>query len=166
MPATLILLVGLPGAGKTTLARQLETGRAALRLTPDEWMALLFGAGESDEKRWLLESELLWAVAARALTLGVNVVLDYGCWARQERDLFRGRAAALGAAFELHVLDAPLEVLWARLNARNAALPPHTFPVTRDELNTWAGWYQAPDAAELASTTQPPFTAFLHRPPA
>jgi predicted kinase len=36
--ATLVLIVGLPGAGKTTLARRLEVERAALRFTPDEWM--------------------------------------------------------------------------------------------------------------------------------
>ncbi|MBZ9751635.1 AAA family ATPase [Deinococcus sp. HMF7604] len=166
MAATLMLLVGLPGAGKTTLARQLETGRAALRLTPDEWMAPLFGAGEAGEQRWLLESDLLWNVAARVLTLGMSVVLDYGCWARQERDLFRARAAALDVAFELHVLEVPLETLWARLDARNAALPPHTFPVTRAELETWAGWYEGPDHAELAPTTQPPYRAVVHRWPA
>lgn len=35
---TLFLTVGLPGAGKTTRARQLAKEHSALRLTPDEWM--------------------------------------------------------------------------------------------------------------------------------
>jgi AAA domain len=55
MPPTLYLLVGLPGSGKTTLARQLETERYALRLTPDEWMMPLFGWGESGDKREIVE---------------------------------------------------------------------------------------------------------------
>src|SRR2546421_9264967 len=42
-PAILYLLVGLPGAGKTTRARQLAVEAPALRLTPDEWMIPLFG---------------------------------------------------------------------------------------------------------------------------
>ncbi|MBB5374896.1 hypothetical protein HNQ07_000340 [Deinococcus metalli] len=159
MVATVHLLIGLPGAGKTTLARRLEAEHAALRLTPDEWMAPLFGAGEAGEKRWVLESELLWGVAARALTLGVSVVLDYGCWAREERDLFRARTAALGARFELHVLDVSLDTLWARLDRRNRTLPPSTFPVTRAELDEWAGWYEVPDAEELAPTATPPFAS-------
>ena len=36
---TLFLTVGLPGAGKTTMAKQLADERCILRLTPDEWMA-------------------------------------------------------------------------------------------------------------------------------
>lgn len=160
---TLFLLIGLPGSGKTTLARTLESEHAALRLSPDEWMAALFGAGESGEKRWVLEAELLWSVAARVLGLGVNVILDFGCWAREERDLFRARAAKLGVRFELHVLDVPQEILWRRLEARNAALPPGTFPVSRSELDEWRSWYEPPTPDELAPITCPPFRSRVWR---
>ena len=40
---TLFLTVGLPGAGKTTRARDLAATHRILRLTPDDWMAPLFG---------------------------------------------------------------------------------------------------------------------------
>jgi predicted kinase len=93
---------------------------------------------------------LFWGVAARALTLGVNVILDYGCWSETERDLFRNRAHELGARAEIVVLDLPLEVLWERLAARNAALPEGTFHITQEELEEFNSMYQAPDAAELA----------------
>lgn len=160
---TLYLLIGLPGSGKTTLARHLEVQHAALRLTPDEWLSPLFGAGEAWDKRWVLESELLWGVAARTLQLGVNVILDYGCWAREERDLFRARAAALGVRFELHVLDLPVDALWRRLEARNRRLPPGTFAVSRAQLDEWAGWYEAPCTRELRPTEQPPFLGCVWR---
>lgn len=39
----LTLMVGLPGAGKTTAARQLEEETGAIRFTPDEWHLFLFG---------------------------------------------------------------------------------------------------------------------------
>lgn len=148
---TLHLLVGLPGSGKTTRARELEDAERAVRLTPDEWMQPLFGAGDSDGKRAVLEHELLWGVAARVLSLGVNVVLDYGLWSRRERELYRVRAQAVGALARLHVLDVPLDELWLRLQARNAALPARTFVVTRDELDHWHGWFERPDATELAA---------------
>ncbi|EYB67813.1 hypothetical protein DEIPH_ctg032orf0057 [Deinococcus phoenicis] len=150
MPPTLHLPVGLPGSGKTTLARQLEQEHAALRLSPDEWMLPLFGAGDVDGKRDVLERQLLWGVAARALSLGVSVVLDYGLWSREERALYRERVRTLGVRAELHVLDVPLDELWRRLEERNRNLPPDTFPVTRAELEEWDGWFQRPDAAELA----------------
>jgi adenylylsulfate kinase-like enzyme len=35
--AIVYLIVGLPGAGKTTHAKELEISAPALRLTPDEW---------------------------------------------------------------------------------------------------------------------------------
>ena len=156
---TLFLLIGLPGSGKTTLARRLEGEYSALRLTTDEWMMPLFGTGEADGKRDLLESELLWSVAARALGLGVNVILDYGCWARTERFMYRARASALKMYFEMHVLDVPLDVLWERLDARNSTLPPDTFPVTRAELEEWASWYEVPTPDELKATDNPPFNS-------
>ena len=107
----------------------------------------------------MLESELLWSVAARALGLGVNVILDYGCWARSERGLFRARAAELGVGFELHVLDVPLDELWRRLDARNLTSPPHTFPVTRTQLEEWASWYEVPGPEELQATENPFFAS-------
>lgn len=69
--ATLHLICGLPCAGKTTFARQLEQKRAALRLTPDEWHIRLFGMDfledeEAHNARHTVVEELMWGVAARA----------------------------------------------------------------------------------------------------
>ena len=41
--AIVYLIVGLPGAGKTTHAKELEISTPALRLTQDEWQIMLFG---------------------------------------------------------------------------------------------------------------------------
>lgn len=98
----------------------------------------------------MLESELLWGIAARALTLGVNVILDYGCWSREERELFRKSAQDLGAKAELIVLEPPIDVLWARLDARNQAAPADTFQITRAELTSYDKLFQRPEPDELA----------------
>ena len=52
--ATMLLMVGLPGAGKTTRAKELAAAHRALRLTPDEWMIPLFGESNPDGKRDVL----------------------------------------------------------------------------------------------------------------
>jgi predicted kinase len=150
---TLFLIVGLPGAGKTTLAKMLERERPALRLTPDEWMTPLYGVmdqAELDSRRTPVET-MQWEIAARALQLGVDVVLDWGFWSRQERDDFRSRAAALGARAELRYLDVPAELLAARLAARNANLPPGAFRVSDEQLELYSSWFEPPTAEELES---------------
>lgn len=150
---TLHLMVGLPCSGKTTLARRLETERHALRLTPDEWHVQLFGQDVTepghDERHAQIES-LLWGVAARALALGVNVILDFGFWARVEREEYRERAKALGAASEIHWCDAPPGELLDRLAARNAQASGAVFTIPADRLAGWIALFERPDAAELA----------------
>ncbi len=147
--ATVFLPRGLPGAGKTTLARMLESERPALRLTPDEWMARVVGDGYDDVKRAAVEA-LLWEVGARALALGVDVVLDFGVWARSERDSYRAKAVALGANTRICFLDVPREELLRRLALRNANLPADTFTVTTDQLDLYFTWFEPPTSEELA----------------
>jgi predicted kinase len=150
---TLYLMVGLPGAGKTTLAKQLEQELGALRLSPDEWIAPLYGRDLTDayldRTRSPIES-VQWQVAERALTLGLDVILDFGFWSRQERDDYRDRAAALGARSEIRFVDVPLPELEKRLAARNADLPENCFVVTDASLHLWASWFEPPTPDELA----------------
>ena len=155
---TLQLMVGLPCSGKTTAARALEAKHSALRLTTDEWHIRLFGDdfGDADDvghdrHNWrhnALES-LLWDVAARALVLGVDVILDFGCWSKAERDEFRARAHHLGADFQIHFTDASEEVLLERLAARNAERPGGTFHRPEVELKEWIGLFERPSKDEL-----------------
>jgi predicted kinase len=49
------MICGLPGSGKTTLARRVEAESAAVRFTPDEWMAAL-GFHIYDEARDRVEA--------------------------------------------------------------------------------------------------------------
>ncbi|MEI6431125.1 MAG: ATP-binding protein [bacterium] len=138
--ATLILICGLPGSGKTTLAKRLERERNALRLCPDEWIATLLRDPVDREELHRLRSPveaMQWEVAARALTLGTNVILEWGFWSKAERTDYRMRAEALGAIVETHVLIVEREELRARLSRRNADLPPGTVTVTEAELDVW-----------------------------
>jgi predicted kinase len=154
-PPTLHLIVGLPGSGKTTLARRLESELNALRFTPDEWIASLYGDGLTqatlDAARDPVEA-LQWRVASRALSLGVSVILDFGFWTRSERDRFRAQAAELNARSQVHALIVPEEELWARLQRRNATLPPATFRISREQLSTWWNLFEPPDVNELRTS--------------
>jgi predicted kinase len=145
--ATLFMIMGLPGSGKSTLARRLEAEREALLLTPDDWMARIVRDGYDAERREAVKAVQL-DVAARVLELGKDVVLEFGFFSRSERDAARARASAVGATAQLVFLDLPFDLIWQRLDARNRALPPSTFPVTQEHLRLCERWLQRPQADE------------------
>jgi predicted kinase len=150
--ATLHLMVGLPCSGKTTLARKLEVERSALRLTPDEWQLPLFGQDaqepEHNARHSLIEA-MLWNLASRALVLGTNVILDFGFWAREEREDFRSRAKQLGASSEIHFLDVPDNELMKRLAARNSQPSQEIFHISEEMMKPWITFFQRPTPDEL-----------------
>jgi predicted kinase len=84
------------------------------------------------------------------LRLGLSVVLDFGLWARVERDEMRTAARDLGVGVELHYLEVPADELWRRIDLRNSAPPWDVEPIKREDLDEWLAIFQAPDAEELA----------------
>ena len=148
--ATLHLICGLPGSGKTTLARQLERELRALRLAPDEWMARIVGDGYDEAKRAAVEA-VQWEIAlgSSALARIKAVLRENGFWSRSERDDFRARAAVVGADTKLHFLDVPRDELLRRLALRNAAPQQATFSVNEAQLDLWSSWFERPSPDEL-----------------
>jgi predicted kinase len=132
---TLYLTCGLPGSGKTTLAKRLEQELPAFRLTGDEWLHALYpGISTPEAETGPFRSRverLQWLIALRSLELGCDVVLDWGVWAREERDLCRTGAREVGARVVLCLLDPPIDELWDRLSRRNADRPFGAFGIPR-----------------------------------
>jgi predicted kinase len=145
----MLLMVGLPGAGKTTRAKELAAVHRALRLTPDHWMIPLFGDPMADGKRFVLEGRLI-SVALQALRLGTSVVLDFGLWGRDERSALRWLARSAGAACQVVYLPVDKDVQLARIAHRQATAPHQTFPMSEADVDQWREQFQIPDAAELS----------------
>jgi predicted kinase len=141
----LVIVCGLPGSGKTTHAKQVERNLRAIRFCPDEWMSFLEISLWEAETRDRIE-KLQWKLTQDLLTLGHNVIIEWGTWARSERDALRMGARALGAAVELHFLDAAVEILFERIRHRNS----HSPPITLDDMLKWAGILERPSAEEMA----------------
>jgi predicted kinase len=108
----------------------------------------------NEEARARIE-KLQWKLARDLLALGHNVVIEWGTWARAERDALRAAARDPGAAAELHFLDAPIEVLFKRTSARK--MEP---AITLDQIKSWAEIFERPSPEELA-LFDPPFTVEL-----
>ena len=147
MEPTLHLTCGLPGAGKTTLARRLAGERDALRFTKDELVLALGGDLYDDELRDRVEAMLI-ELAFELLAAGRSCVLDFGLWSREERDALRLRARTQGVRVELHVLDVEPEELLRRIDTRYADAPHTTAEISADQLAAWASSFEAPDEEE------------------
>ena len=147
--ARLILICGLPGSGKTTLAKRLAGEVPAVRLSPDEWKHDL-GIDYDDEDGRVRLEQRLWRLGQELLGLGQRVILENGFWAREERDELRLVARSLGVPVQLHYLAASVEELWRRLEPRNRQALPGTAPIKREDLERWAIQFEPPDATESA----------------
>jgi predicted kinase len=175
----LVLMVGLPGSGKTTRARRIAAELGALRFTPDEWMMPLFGSAtpelaadgvepprptdpvgdaadprgpRPDGRRDVLEGRLL-TLGLRALDVGTSVVLDFGFWGRDERRSLFALARARGASCRVDYAEVTAGEQSQRIADRHVELPHAYEPLADDLLAEWRAMFQAPDADELAGRT-------------
>jgi predicted kinase len=146
----LIIVCGLPGSGKTRLARELERRLGAIRFAPDEWMDALSLDIYDEAMRANIEA-LQWKLAQQLLALGLIIIIEWGTWGRSERDALRLGARALGAAVELHFLSASEDVLFERIQRRGLENP----PIERSELSRWVEKFQAPMPEEMALYDEP-----------
>jgi predicted kinase len=160
----LMTFCGLPGSGKTTIAKELARTRGAVRLNIDEWVAALGVDFFDDEFRHKLHVRL-YEHGITLLKLGQSIMLEDGLWRRDERDSLmledglwrrderdslREVAHKLGAAIEIHYSDVPFDELWRRLEARNALGANGTVPITKQLLQECLPRFERPDEAELA----------------
>jgi predicted kinase len=156
--ATVHVIFGPCGAGKTTYAHALARREGAVPFILDEWGARLFGPDVSGplDFGWMVErlgrcNALIWSTASAVLAAGTSVVLDIGAMRRADRERIRQMAAGAGLTLQWHFVDAPQEVRRARVAGRNATkgetfvreVPPAMFDLL-ERL------YEAPERAELA----------------
>lgn len=151
MTPSLVLMTGLPGSGKTTLARELEA-RGFLRLCPDEQVWAEHGHYGRDFPRGeykVRERPILARIAgdaAIALRSGLSVVMDHGFWTAQERRDWRRVGEGAGATVVLVYLPATHDDLWARIQGRNAD--------TLDDPNSM--YFSESDLLRHATRFEPP----------
>jgi predicted kinase len=152
--ARLVLICGLPASGKSTLARRLAPEIDAIRLDKDGWATQL-GADVWDEGFRVRLEHQLWVLSQDLLGRGQSVILEWGHWARAERDEKRLGARALGVGVELHYLAVPVEELIRRAERRNMSGEWTASPITRAHFEKWATTFQPPDAEEMLLFDEP-----------
>ncbi len=147
-PARLFVLCGLPGSGTTTRAVELEERFDAVRMSADDWMGRLGTDIWDDAVRARIEV-IQRDLAMPVLLAGTDVVIEWGTWARSERDELRALARRAGALAHLEFLDAPLDELWDRVRTRGHEQSVGSRTITRDDLAAWSTIIERPTANEL-----------------
>lgn len=153
--ATLHVMHGFIGAGKTTFAKQLEQQTGALRLNLDAWMVALFGHNpplDSFETHLTAIRALQWQLACDLLTRGQDIILDYGFWQRAERDRLRAKASALpDVDIRFYSSSASRDVMRARALARNDTLNGETMLIEANTFDTLWPRFEPLGADEVAT---------------
>src|SRR5262245_6327477 len=136
----LVVLTGLPGSGKTTLAIRFAGSLPACRMCPDDWMMAAGINLWDDASRARIEAFQL-ELSLGLLRTGQNVVIEWGVWAREERDALRDAARKMGAQVELHYLTAATDELWKRIETRDLEGRWGSRSIRMHELEAWARQY-------------------------
>ncbi len=106
--ARLILICGLPGSGRTRLAKQLSIEVSAVRLSPDEWKHDL-GIDYYDEQRRVQLENRLWRPGQELLKLGQGVIMENRLVDRlspEERERYMVEGERIATALKLDVKEA------------------------------------------------------------
>ena len=145
---TLTLFCGLPGSGKTTLAKRLEQAGKGIRICTDDWQEHL-GIDHSNEEFHEKLQARLYELALALLRSGQDVILEDGLWQKSERSQKRADAKRSNARTEMHFFDVPFDEIWRRLEDRNDNLAYGAVPITRQQLERYWQLFQRPDEHEL-----------------
>jgi len=156
-PATLHVIFGPSGAGKTVYAHSFARREKAVAFVLDEWMAQLFAPDmpQPIEYEWMIErvqrcEAQIWSVAAGVLATGTDVILDIGLMRREDRARVREIAEGGGLPLQFHFVTAPVEVRRARVAERNVVKGENfAIEVLPEHFDFIEGVFEAPTADEL-----------------
>lgn len=99
MQTKLILMAGMPGSGKSTVAEQLSTALSLPVLSIDPIEAAMWSAGIPKETTGVAAYTVACAVAREQLRLGLSVVVDAVNPVEAAREMWRSLAREQGARF-------------------------------------------------------------------
>lgn len=149
-PATVWLLVGLTGSGKTVFAKRLEAG-GVVRLSVDELVFARhgrYGVDYHESEYFAKEAPVAEEVYARLgelVAAGRDVVLDLGLWWRADREAAKKLVEDAGGVWRLIYFKVDRGELLRRLHERNRRADANALMVTPQALEDFIARFEPPD---------------------
>lgn len=118
------LICGKICSGKSTYAEQLRVQNNAVLLSTDEITLALFGQHCGDKHDDYVErtQNYLFNKSLELIEVGINVILDWGFWMKEERDYAREFYNSQNIECEFHYINISDETWKSRLEKRNNAI--------------------------------------------
>lgn len=145
------MICGFIGAGKTTFAKKLEMKTGAVRITKDEWLIKLFGHDpridgfeEYDEKVCEISND----IAFEFVKHGIDVIIDDGFWAKEQREEMKKRIEKAGAKAVLYYVKCPMEVMKKRVIVRSNNLTKDSFEIDEELFDKYVKYWEPPGEDE------------------
>jgi predicted kinase len=88
---------------------------------------------------------LIWDTALQVLTAGVDVVLDWSMWSREQRRLWSARVCDAGCRVVVHHVATSSEVAAVRARRRGG---PYNHQITSSDVSHMVGLLEPPEATE------------------
>ena len=148
--AKLILICGPVCAGKSTYARRLAAETGAVALSSDDLTKPLSDLpGVDHDAIFPIVHDYLLRVAADLVRHGLDVILDWGFWRRDERAALSARLRSEGVPFEWRGLRVDPAQLRCNILRRNANPGPTDYIVDEGLLNKCLALFEVPEPEEM-----------------
>jgi predicted kinase len=132
----LIILAGLPGTGKTTIARELATAAEGVHVRIDSIEQALRDSGLSDDAMRGAGYRAGYAIAEDNLRLGRIVIADSVNPIAASRDAWRAAATRAGVrALDVEVICSDVAAHRRRVETRRPDIPGHRVPEWQEVID-------------------------------
>ena len=152
--AKVIMICGKLCCGKTAYAREIMGKGNAVLLSIDEIMLMMFGqhCGDMHDEYAARTERYLLDKAVEITKAGIDVVLDWGFWKKEQRMRAKEFFNSHGIRCELHYIEVIQDTWQRRIAKRNAGVIAGTenaYYVDGNLARKFEGLFEYPDDGEI-----------------